>query len=121
MKVEVARVDPELVRQLAVRERLRGVRPQRLEHAQAQRMAKRLQLIGLIEDQDVQDLIAVRRAHSSPIYTIGAIRPSATPQLHPQPRVCALPSSESDSQECPGRVAGQTRAPPPPPWTRRSR
>jgi GTP-binding protein len=52
--VEVARIDAEPLRKLAVRQVLAFVLPEHLEHAQAQWMAERLELLGLLDREDVE-------------------------------------------------------------------
>jgi hypothetical protein len=51
--MQVAGVDTNPTRQFPVRERFPGFLAQHLEHAQAQRMAERLELIGPIYRQNV--------------------------------------------------------------------
>ena len=53
VEVQVAGVDPEPLRELAVRERLVALAAEHLEHAQPQRMAEGLELLGSLDRQDV--------------------------------------------------------------------
>ena len=53
MEVQVAGVDPEPVRELAIRERLLALAAEHLEHPQSQRMAESLELLGPLDRQDV--------------------------------------------------------------------
>src|SRR4029453_11936534 len=62
-------IDAELLCQVPVRHR-RGRFAQRFEHAQAEWMAERLELLGLVDSQYFRDRIGlgVRRAHLTGLY-----------------------------------------------------
>ena len=53
VEVEVPGVDLEALRELAIRERL-VVLAEELEHSEAERMAERLQLLGLVDREDAE-------------------------------------------------------------------
>ena len=85
MEVQVSRIDAEAGRELAVGERLvLAVRPERFEDAQPEGMAERLQLLGLVEQEDVNHPGRLGRCHSGSIYTPPE-RPSAIPWSQPRP------------------------------------
>ena len=55
VEVEVARIDAEPLRELAVRQRFR-MRAELLEHAEPERMTKRLQLFRTIDGQRLEHI-----------------------------------------------------------------
>ena len=63
MEVEVPGVDPELVRELAVRQVLVATGAERLEHSEPQRVAERFQLLGPLEREHVQEGSGLSRGH----------------------------------------------------------
>ena len=72
MEVQVTRIDAQSLRELAIRHRRLGL-AQRLEHAQAERMPERLELLGTVDDEDLRDRsgLGVGRARRGYIYAAG--------------------------------------------------
>src|SRR5919197_1322553 len=55
VEVQMARIDTQLACELAVRDRVLAARPEHLQHAEAERVAERLQLLRLVEDEHVEN------------------------------------------------------------------
>ena len=53
MEVQVAGVDVEPLRELAIRQRLAALVAEHLEHSQSERMAERLELLRPLDREDV--------------------------------------------------------------------
>jgi hypothetical protein len=53
VEVQVARIDVEPLRELPVRQRLAALAAEHLEHSQPERVAKRLELLGSLDGEDV--------------------------------------------------------------------
>ncbi len=70
VEVEVARVDGQRGRELAVRQRLIGL-AEHLQHLQPQRVAERLQLLRALDLQDVaRGGLGLRLRHPRPVWTL---------------------------------------------------
>src|SRR4051812_48700324 len=121
MEVEVTRVDAELARQLAVRERIVSVRPERLEDPEAERMAECLQLIGAVEHQDVEQRGLFCGRHGCLYIRFG--RPSAMRRTLRRRRQRAYGRLQSGSgwTAWPWPAGARMPARPLLPWPRRSR
>ena len=93
VKVQVAGIDREPRRELAVRQRLVRL-AECLQHLQAQRMAERLQLLGPVELEDVGRARLGLRRRSSPV------------QLIP----CGAVEEDLEARRQPGKAGGHVRA-----------
>jgi hypothetical protein len=53
VEVQVARVDVEPLRELAIRQRLAALAAEHLEHSEPERVAESLELLGSLDGEDV--------------------------------------------------------------------
>ena len=102
VEVEMARVDVEPLRELAVRQRLAAFAAEHLEHAKPERMTERLELLGALDREDVAAArLGGSQGHAKTTYRISAavVKPGGSGAVENH-RGCAILGAKEARRRC---------------------